>query len=190
MNWSAHQKRWGNCQLCPLAKTRKNVVLARFSKSLPPGPREVCFVGEAPGRSEDLLGECFVGPSGKVLDCLIEDLGLTSFAILNVIACYPLDISRDGWHFRKPKHEEVEACSPRLLEAVSVILPKRIILLGAVAGAKDFGAPTAQIYHPSYIGRWDGFTSDWASRRQSNVQYKKALRLAKLFLKGGRCDTD
>jgi len=76
----------GNCQLCPLGQTRTNIV---FGVGNPHA--RVMFVGEGPGRNEDLQGEPFVGAAGKKLDSLLSVAGLTreEIYIANVVKCRP-----------------------------------------------------------------------------------------------------
>ncbi len=93
------------CTLCPLAKGRTQVVFGVGASAA-----DLLFVGEAPGRDEDLAGEPFVGRSGKLLDRLMaEEIGLTRAEcyIANVVKCRPPQ-NRD------PAPKEIEACRPYL----------------------------------------------------------------------------
>jgi len=65
--WKAHVERWKDCQACPLHLTRTRIVIARGTV-----PCDVCFVGEAPGVSEDFLGQPFVGPAGILFDQMVR----------------------------------------------------------------------------------------------------------------------
>lgn len=65
--WTDHVAKWKNCDLCPLHKQRNRICIARGTV-----PCDVLFVGEAPGPSEDAIGQPFVGPAGKLLDQIIE----------------------------------------------------------------------------------------------------------------------
>lgn len=112
------------CTRCPLAATRTQVV---FGVGDPDA--DLLFVGEAPGRDEDLRGEPFVGRSGKLLDRLLdEELGIDRAAvyIANVVKCRPPD-NRD------PRPEEIAACRPYLAEQVACIAPRVIVTLGNFA---------------------------------------------------------
>lgn len=109
------------CTRCPLAEGRSNVV---FGVGDPTS--DLVFVGEAPGRDEDLKGEPFVGRSGQLLDKLVlEEMGLTRdrFYIANVLKCRPPG-NRD------PKPEEIASCRPFLESQIDVIAPKVIVTLG------------------------------------------------------------
>jgi len=112
------------CTRCPLAATRTQVV---FGTGDPDA--DLMFVGEAPGREEDLQGVPFVGRSGQLLDrLLVEELGLGRHQvyIANVVKCRPPD-NRD------PRPEEITACRPYLEEQVSLIAPKVVVTLGNFA---------------------------------------------------------
>jgi DNA polymerase len=112
------------CTRCPLAATRTQVVFGVGD----PGA-DLMFVGEAPGREEDLRGEPFVGRSGQLLDrLLVEELGIgrEHVYIANVVKCRPPD-NRD------PRPEEIDACRPFLTEQVDLIAPKVVVTLGNFA---------------------------------------------------------
>ena len=102
--------RASTCTLCPLAAGRTQVV---FGVGDPDA--ELLFVGEGPGREEDLAGEPFVGRSGKLLDRLMaEEMDLTRDRcyIANVVKCRPPN-NRD------PAPGEIAACRPYLEEQIS-----------------------------------------------------------------------
>lgn len=112
----------GNCQLCPLGATRTNLVFGTGD----PHAR-VMFVGEGPGRNEDLQGEPFVGAAGHKLDALLGLAGLTreEVYIANVVKCRPPGN-------RNPKPEEIEACAPFLREQIRSIWPDVIVCLSLI----------------------------------------------------------
>lgn len=114
----------GGCVRCPLAAGRTQVVFGAGDPSA-----ELLFVGEGPGREEDLRGEPFVGRSGQLLDrLLIEELGLgrDRVYIANVVMCRPPG-NRD------PLPEEVAACRPHLEAKLRAIDPKVVVTLGNFA---------------------------------------------------------
>ena len=113
----------GNCQLCPLGQTRTNLVFGVGN----PNAR-VMFVGEGPGRNEDLQGEPFVGAAGHKLDSLLSVAGLTrdQIYIANVVKCRPPGN-------RNPKPEEIAACSPFLREQIRSVWPDVLVCLGNFA---------------------------------------------------------
>lgn len=113
-----------DCQRCPLAKERNTVVFGEGNPSSP-----IVFVGEGPGREEDLTGRPFVGRSGQLLSRLIaEELGSdrSSFYIANVVKCRPPG-NRD------PEPIEISQCSPFLAGQIRVVDPRVIVTLGAFA---------------------------------------------------------
>lgn len=89
---------------------------------------ELMFVGEGPGFHEDRQGEPFVGQAGKLLTELLEGIGLSraQVYIANVVKCRPPE-NRD------PTAEEIEACSPHLLQQIGIIRPRVICTLGRFA---------------------------------------------------------
>jgi uracil-DNA glycosylase len=112
------------CTRCPLSAARTQVV---FGVGDPDA--DLMFVGEAPGRDEDLQGEPFVGRSGKLLDRLVlEEMGVdrSRFYIANVVKCRPPD-NRD------PKPDEIAACRPYLAAQLELIRPVVVVTLGNFA---------------------------------------------------------
>jgi uracil-DNA glycosylase family 4 len=113
----------GDCHRCPLGDTRTNVV---FGVGDPHS--ELLFVGEAPGRNEDLKGEPFVGAAGRFLDELLGSIGLlrSQVYIANVLKCRPPD-NRD------PLPEEIATCTPFLARQIELIAPRIVVTLGKFA---------------------------------------------------------
>jgi DNA polymerase len=112
------------CVRCPLAEGRTNVV---FGVGDPDA--DLMFVGEGPGRDEDLKGEPFVGRSGQLLDRLMrEEIGISRDRcyIANVVKCRPPG-NRD------PLPDEITACRPYLETQVDLIAPKVVVTLGNFA---------------------------------------------------------
>lgn len=112
------------CTKCPLAAGRTQVV---FGVGNPDA--DLMFVGEGPGRDEDLAGEPFVGRSGKLLDKLmIQEIGIdrTSCYIANVVKCRPPN-NRD------PLPDEIAACRPWLESQLDLIDPRVVVTLGNFA---------------------------------------------------------
>lgn len=112
------------CKRCPLHETRTQVVFGVGNPS-----SRLVFVGEAPGREEDLRGQPFVGRSGQLLDRLVlDELGLTrdDFYIANVVKSRP-PANRD------PRPEEIAACRPWLDRQLDIIDPRVVVTLGNFA---------------------------------------------------------
>lgn len=113
----------GECARCALGDTRTKLV---FGVGNPHA--DLMFIGEAPGRNEDLRGEPFVGAAGKLLDELLASIGLerSQVYIANVLKCRPPN-NRD------PLASEIELCTPYLAEQVRLVNPKVIATLGNFA---------------------------------------------------------
>ena len=157
--WQRFNRRWNRCRACRLYRTRKNVVIGRGSKK-----PHVLFIGEAPGRVEDLWGKPFVGPSGKLLDRALtqtcEELGWPfSYYITNICGCRPCDGRQEP--NRPPKPDEATACRPRLLSLLGLLRPEKVVLLGESAKKEcaDLCPDAVGLYHPAYILRQGGASS-------------------------------
>tara|TARA_B100000586_G_C19982195_1_gene372481 strand:+ start:43 stop:609 length:567 start_codon:yes stop_codon:yes gene_type:complete len=111
------------CKKCNLCKDRKNAVPGKGNQSA-----DIVFVGEAPGKNEDLLGKPFVGIAGKKLDEALENSGLTrnEIYITNIVKCKPPKN-------RVPNDEEKSMCNDYLENEISIINPKIICLMGNTA---------------------------------------------------------
>src|SRR6266540_1476056 len=111
------------CTRCRLAETRTQVVFGVGSPNA-----DLVFVGEAPGFHEDKQGFPFVGQAGKLLDRLLEGIGLTraDVYIANVIKCRPPG-NRD------PVPDEIERCEPYLFRQIELIEPRIVATLGNFA---------------------------------------------------------
>jgi uracil-DNA glycosylase family 4 len=112
-----------DCRKCGLAATRTQVV---FGVGDPDA--DLMFIGEAPGFHEDRQGEPFVGAAGQLLTRMLGEIGLTreEVYIANILKCRPPG-NRD------PLPDEIEACTPWLVEQVSLIQPRVIVTLGNFA---------------------------------------------------------
>jgi uracil-DNA glycosylase family 4 len=111
------------CTRCRLSQGRTQVVFGVGDASA-----DLMFVGEAPGFHEDKQGYPFVGQAGKLLDKLLEGIGLSraQVYIANVIKCRPPG-NRD------PQPDEIEACESHLFRQIELIEPKLIGTLGNFA---------------------------------------------------------
>ena len=112
-----------DCLKCQLGTSRNNIVLGSGNPNA-----SIVFVGEAPGKDEDLQGLPFVGRSGKLLDKMLSSINLNrdDIYILNVLKCRPPEN-------RTPQPEEIEKCEPYLKKQLDIINPKLIVALGRVA---------------------------------------------------------
>lgn len=133
----------GDCHRCPLGDTRNRLV---FGVGDPHA--RLLFIGEAPGRNEDLNGEPFVGSAGKLLDELLTSIGLdrSEVFIANVLKCRPPGN-------RNPQPAEIETCTPFLAEQVRLIDPVVIATLGNFSTKYILGTETGitqlrgKLYH-------------------------------------------
>ena len=121
----------GDCTRCKLHDLgRKQIVFGAGDEHA-----HLMFVGEAPGRDEDIKGVPFVGRAGQLLTKIIEsiDLSRESVYIANVIKCRPPQN-------RNPENDEVETCQPFLFSQIDAIKPKVIVALGAFAAQTLLGS--------------------------------------------------
>jgi len=160
------------CRKCGLYKVRRKLVFGDGSPDA-----EILFVGEAPGAEEDRQGIPFVGRAGKLLDKILEVVGLkrSEVYIANVLKCRPPE-NRD------PTPQEEMACLPFLFRQIEIIKPRIICCLGRISArallhtkrpmtelrGKLFsfrGIPVVVTYHPAALLRnerlkkptWDDF---------------------------------
>jgi uracil-DNA glycosylase len=125
-----HQVR--DCHACPLGATRTNAVFGMGNADA-----DLMFVGEAPGAEEDRQGKPFVGRAGKLLDQLLEEIGMdrrSDAFIANVLKSRPPG-NRD------PQPDEIEACRPYLERQIQLIQPRVICTLGNFATKLLSGSP-------------------------------------------------
>ena len=170
MNLDELKKQVLQCRKCKLATTRTTVVFGEGNPNA-----EVMFIGEGPGRQEDLQARPFVGRSGELLSRIIENgmgKSRSEIYIANIVKCRPtvdLAFEKD----RAPDREEVACCSPYLERQIEIIAPKAIITLGGPSTkfilkndtgitklrgkwAEYKGIRVMPTYHPSYILRNGG----------------------------------
>ena len=151
----------GDCTRCQLSGLGRTQVV--FGVGNPEA--DLMFVGEAPGREEDVKGIPFVGRAGQLLTKIIESIGASrdSVYIANVIKCRPPQN-------RNPEPDEVSTCEPFLLAQIDAIQPKVIVALGAFAArtllqsdapisrlrGREYayrGATLIPTFHPAYLLR-------------------------------------
>jgi uracil-DNA glycosylase family 4 len=118
-----------SCTKCNLSKSRTNAVAGKGKYNA-----EIMFIGEAPGRNEDLKGEPFVGSAGKILSEALEYSGLSrdDVFITNVVKCRPPNN-------RIPLEEEKNSCQQYLIGELDIIKPKIICILGNTAYGSILG---------------------------------------------------
>jgi DNA polymerase len=101
------------------------------------------LLGEQPGDREDLAGEPFVGPAGKVLDRALADVGIApeDTYVTNAVKHFRFDRSRGKQRIHKsPSRGQVLACAPWLAAELEVVGPRGVVVLGGTAGKAVYGA--------------------------------------------------
>ena len=161
LDWETLESTCAACLRCGLCETRRNVVFGVGNRHA-----DILFIGEGPGEQEDLKGEPFVGPAGKLLDDMLSIIDLdrnSNCYIANIVKCRPPG-NRD------PLQTEQDACIDYLRNQVALIKPKIIVCLGKVAACRiireDFritrehglwteknGIWMTAMYHPSALLR-------------------------------------
>ena len=149
---------------CELYKSATNMVFSDGNKS-----SEIMLIGEAPGHDEDIQGKPFVGRSGKLLNKMLEAIGLNrdTVYIANIVPWRPPNN-------RRPTEEEINICLPFIRKHIELIAPKVLMLLGSTATYAllrnkegitkirgkwvdmEFGklkVPTLPSFHPAFLLR-------------------------------------
>jgi DNA polymerase len=123
------------CTLCPLSGTRHKAVPGEG-----PVNAKTMFIGEGPGRQEDLEGRPFVGRAGKFLDECLQSIGLhrEQVFITNIVKCRPTEKAGNWVKDRKPTTEEIAACKPYLDQQIELLRPEVICTLGDTARSQVF----------------------------------------------------
>lgn len=175
LDWDALRETVAQCRACGLCESRKQTVFGVGSRQA-----HWMIVGEAPGEQEDLRGEPFVGPAGRLLDAMLRSIGLTraeraaedaavplqpaqQAVIVNTLKCRP---PRN----RNPQPEELERCEPYLRRQIELVQPRMILAMGRFAVQSllrtdepigrlrgrihRYGRiPVVVTYHPAYLLR-------------------------------------
>lgn len=157
-----------NCTKCILHKTRKNVVPGAGNKS-----SNIMIIGECPGPEEDKAGKPFVGKAGKLLNKVLDSIGVDRerLFITNIVKCFP-------FHSLNPSPEHIQKCAPYLHKQIEEINPKLIVSLGRHSSQYFLGRlsitresgkirPLKSIHilpivHPSYVLRGNMSVGDYA----------------------------
>jgi uracil-DNA glycosylase len=136
------------CTKCRLAQARTQVVFGVGNADA-----DLLFIGEGPGFHEDKQGEPFVGAAGQLLNRVLEGIGMTreQVYIANVIKCRPPG-NRD------PQPDEIEACTPWLIEQISLIQPSVIVTLGNFATRFVLNTSTGITRLRGQVHEWHGRT--------------------------------
>jgi len=126
-----------DCQACDLWERGTQTVFGEGSRRA-----EVLFVGEQPGNEEDLTGQPFVGPAGRLLDEALAEAGIdrTQTYVTNVVKHFKWEPRGKRRIHKKPNAREITACRPWLEAEIGLVKPKVIVCLGATAAQALLGA--------------------------------------------------
>ena len=172
-----------NCAKCHLHKSRTNFVFGVGNENA-----DIVFVGEAPGREEDLKGEPFVGEAGKLLNKILLSVNFKREEVYigNILKCRPPEN-------REPLPEEIEICQPYLLKQIDIIQPKFICALGRVSAQTllktkialgklrgrfhDYnGIKLLTTYHPAALLRYPQYKKDtWEDMKLLRKEYDQTI---------------
>mgnify|MGYP006299073737 CR=1 FL=1 len=146
------------CTKCPLHKGRNKFVFGVGNPNA-----DIMFVGEGPGRDEDLKGEPFVGRAGKLLDKILAAIHFdrSEVYIGNIVKCRPPN-NRD------PEPSEMETCLPYLMRQIEMINPRFICCLGRIAAQ-------ALLETKLPLGKLRGTFHDWNGRKVLVTYHPAAL---------------
>lgn len=170
--------KWSSCCACAIGKRARKHVFERGSRD-----SKAIFVGEGPGRSEDVVGQPFIGRSGQLLNRAIGDAGWDprKLYFCNLVLCRPSDAL--GGPNRSPSEEEIERCALHLLQTFHFIKPKVVVWLGRTP--QEFAEAHVEarlgwinyfLPHPSHILRTGGLQSP--RYRGYVLEIREALRYA------------
>lgn len=166
--WKQHLATWRNCQACDLCEQRNKIVLARGDI-----PCHILFLGEAPGDSEDSIGQPFKGPAGHLLDDIISKTNIPVLqlktAFTNLVGCFPREAKREGHN--EPSASQILACRGRLLDFIGIAKPLICIAVGKLSEkympeeVAMSGIKTIEIIHPAAILRMPMAQKSFAARK-------------------------
>lgn len=147
---------FSGCHLCPIGRLANKKSFARGRL-----PCDVLFVGEGPGKTEDIFGWPFIGRAGRLLDVWLKATEFDlAYAITNTVMCRPCNAR--GGDNRKPKLVEQRKCLSRLRKIVELTNPHVVVFLGRVAEDhyhefRPYGdRPVLKLDHPAYVLRLGG----------------------------------
>jgi DNA polymerase len=159
----------GECKACDLWLKGTQTVFGQG-----PQTAEVLLVGEQPGDVEDTEGAPFVGPAGKLLDKALEEAGLDrrSVYLTNAVKHFNWEEMRGKRRIhKKPAARHIAACRPWLETEISLVNPRVIVALGAVASQSLLGRDFKVTKH-----RGEAIESEWSARVVVTVHPSSILR--------------
>jgi len=124
------------CKACDLYKRGTQTVFGQG-----PARAEIMMVGEQPGDAEDLAGQPFVGPAGRLLDRALEEAGIdrSRVYVTNVVKHFKWEPRGKRRIHAKPNAAEIGACRPWLETEIALVKPRVLVCLGATAGQALLG---------------------------------------------------
>jgi uracil-DNA glycosylase len=141
-----------DCRGCELYENATQAVMGEG-----PTDARLLALGEQPGDKEDLAGEPFVGPAGKLLDRALDQAGIDPASVFrtNVVKHFRFAGTRGKQRIHKsPSRVHVSACGPWLVAELALVRPKGVVILGGTAGKAVFGSSFR-------VGETRGKTLDW-----------------------------
>ena len=139
------------CTNCSLYRNATQTVFGRG-----PAGADLMLVGEQPGDKEDLAGEPFVGPAGRLLDRALADAGIdrASIYLTNVVKHFKWRPAGKVRLHKKPNSEEIQACRPWLEQEIALVAPRIVVLLGATAAQALLGSSFRVTKHRGELLDW------------------------------------
>ncbi len=159
-----------SCERCRLHRSRKNAVLGEGNLDA-----KIMLVAQAPGEKEDKEGRMFIGPSGKILDELLNLAGLKREEIYmtNLVKCFLPE-------YRKPKEDEIQACHEFLDREIEIVEPEFIVPLGYYATKYIFQKYNLALPEnfPEVYGKlvWSGEVKIYPLEHPSSLLYDNSKR--------------
>lgn len=129
-----------NCRDCPLWRNATQAVFGAGLKRA-----RILFVGEQPGDQEDLAGEPFVGPAGRMLDRALAEAGVDRKLtyVTNAVKHFKFEPRGKRRIHKKPNEMEIAACNQWLQRELRAVKPELVVALGATGARAVFGKATA-----------------------------------------------
>jgi uracil-DNA glycosylase len=157
-----------HCQGCPLYANATQAVFGEGLKT-----SEVMLVGEQPGDQEDLAGQPFVGPAGKLLDRALDEAGIDrkKTYVTNAVKHFKWKARGKRRIHDKPSWTEVMACRPWLDAEIAIIKPRALVLMGATAAQSLLGKTFRLTQH-----RGEPIPSDLAELVTATIHPSAVLR--------------
>jgi DNA polymerase len=175
------QHKYSDCNKCLLAEGRIKFVYGEGNPDA-----KAMLIGEAPGEQENQSGRPFVGAAGQLLDKMLDAIKIKrdDIYIANIVKCRPPGN-------RNPESEERLACMPYLIEQISIVEPKILLVMGLVAAQTLFtnsntlswhreatldflGIPACVTYHPAALLRNPNWKKPaWDDLQQFQARYEE-----------------